>query len=149
MVMTDAERELVSVAASVAAGCELCTDVHVRDARRARASDDEIARSISVALDVREEATRVMERRGLKALGRRLFSGAEEEGPEPGSNEPSSRIEELMAVGAAYAANCESILERRRAAASSLGATEEELEAVVRLSKFIKGKAESLCCKWI
>lgn len=42
-------RELVAVACSVMARCEHCTEAHVRDARRAGASGEEISEAIVMA----------------------------------------------------------------------------------------------------
>ena len=45
--------------------------------------------------------------------------------------------------------NCETSLERHMANARAAGATEEEIGGAIDISRFIKGKADSLCCKRI
>jgi AhpD family alkylhydroperoxidase len=154
MSLSQKERELVSIGASVASGCELCTEVHVRDARKEGASDDEIATSMTRALAVRESAHRVMKRHALKVLGRRLFGVASDDPGVGGekstaTREPPKRIDALVSIAASHAVNCPGVLEEHAEAALELGVTEQEIQSVLRLSKFIKGKADSLCCKWI
>lgn len=152
MTLTEKERELISIGASIAAGCQLCIDVHVKDARRVGAAEDEIARAASDALAARDAANRVMERHTLAVLGRKLLGlRTDTVGEDRGDSaaEASTRIGELVAIAAAHAVNCEQILEEHAAAARELGVTEQEIKVALRLSKFIKGKADSLCCKWI
>jgi AhpD family alkylhydroperoxidase len=154
MSLSQKERELASIGASVASGCERCVEVHVRDARKEGASDDEIAASMTRALEVRESAARVMQRHTLNVLGRRLFGAASKE-PDAGgeecaaTGEPPKRIDALVSIAASHAVNCPGVLEKHAEAALELGVTEREIQSVLRLSKFIKGKADSLCCKWI
>jgi AhpD family alkylhydroperoxidase len=153
MSLTEKERELVSIGASIAAGCQLCTEVHVKDARKAGASEEEIAQAASDALATRDSANRVMERHTLKVLGTKLL-GRRSEVEDADSDaaveaDGATRISELVAIAAAHAVNCEEILERHATVAREIGVTEPEIKVVLRLSKFIKGKADSLCCKWI
>jgi len=154
MSLSPKERELVSLGASIASGCERCTEVHVRDAPKAGASREEIASAIKRALEVREAAQRVMRRHAVKVFGRRLFGpgpddpeGVAEEVADGG--EPPTRIGALVGIAASHAVNCPGVLEEHAEAALELGVTEREIQSVLRLSKFIKGKADSLCCKWI
>jgi AhpD family alkylhydroperoxidase len=153
MSLTEKERELVSIGASIASGCQLCTEVHVKDARKAGATEEEIARAASDAVATRNRANRVMERHTLKVLGQKLLGLRAEvepgEGEETADEDGRTRIDELVSVAAAHAVNCEQILERHAARARALGVTDREITVVLRLSKFIKGKADSLCCKWI
>jgi len=151
MPFTDKDKELISVGASIAAGCKKCTEFHVDKARRCGATDEEIELAMTDALLVRRGAEAIMERHGLKVLGRKLLQlGATDldEGADPPGVSPT-RIGELVAVAAAFAVNCETSLAQHIAAAPEVGATEEEIEATLQISKFIKGKADSYCCKWI
>jgi AhpD family alkylhydroperoxidase len=153
MSLTEKERELVSIGASIAACCQLCTEVHVKDARKAGSSEEEIAQAASDALATRDSANRVMERHTLKVLGKTLLglrSEVEEAGRDAAADgDDATRIGELVAIAAAHAVSCEPILERHAAVARELGVTEPEIKVVLKLSTFIKGKADSLCCKWI
>jgi AhpD family alkylhydroperoxidase len=106
MALTLKENELAAVGISVAAGCKPCTNYHVREVRNAQATDPEIRQSIDIAVGVRKNATEVMEGHGLRHLGgsRDVADG--------GGAERTTRMEELVAVGAAFAVNCPSSLEK-------------------------------------
>jgi AhpD family alkylhydroperoxidase len=152
MTLTRRDREFISVGVSVAAGCKPCFEVHVKEARFQGVTEDEIAHSMNLGLEVRERAQSITEEHGLRVLGRKLTrfvmrAEGNEEGSEAGA--PGPRIDELTAVACAFAVNCETSFERHRANARTTGATDEEIQEAVRISRFIKGKADSLCCKRI
>lgn len=50
-------KELVAIGASVVANCQPCLDYHVKEARKAGASDAEMADAISMARMVRKTVT--------------------------------------------------------------------------------------------
>jgi AhpD family alkylhydroperoxidase len=146
MSLTPKERELVSVGASLAAGCKLCANYHFKKVRTAGATDEEIEQAMTDAIAVRDSARRIMEWHGLKLLGRKLRG---EDSETPGEGEGTTRITELVSIAAAFAVNCTSSLEKHIEAARSLGITDDDIQAVVDLGRFIKGKADSYCCKLI
>jgi AhpD family alkylhydroperoxidase len=145
MSLTIKEKELTAVGASLAAGCKSCTDYHFKKVRGAGASDEEIKKAMTDAIAVRDEARKIMEWHGLKLLGL-MFRRAEDE--EDDAIE-TNRMTELVSVAAAFVVNCTSSLEKHLAAARDVGVTDDEIAAVVDLARFIKGKADSLCCKLI
>ncbi|UCC71628.1 MAG: carboxymuconolactone decarboxylase family protein [Gemmatimonadota bacterium] len=149
MSLTTKEKELVSVGASLAAGCKPCTNYHLRAVRKAEASDEEIERAMSHAIAVRDNARKIMERHGLKLLGRKFRRPVEEDAATAGSTEGTTRIRELVCVAAAFAVNCTSSAEKHIEAARGVGVTDDEIQAVVDIARFIRGKADSLCCKLI
>ena len=107
---------------------------------------------MTVGLGVRERAQRIMKQHGLRVLGRKLahvVRRAEEHGEANEADAPGTRIDELTAAACAFAVNCEASLEQHIARARAAGAIEEEIQESVRISRFIKGKADSLCCKRI
>ena len=146
MSLTAKEEELIAVGASLAAGCKTCTSFHFREVRGAGASDEEIERAMKVAIAVRDKAKTIMERHGFNLLGRKKLERAEDDDAHVGE---TTRIDELVSIGAAYAVNCTSSLDRHLAAARGVSVSEDEIEAVVDLARFIKGTADSLCCKLI
>lgn len=146
MSLTVKERELVAVGVSLAAGCKPCTDYHLKRVRGAGASDEEIEQAMMDAIAVRDKAKKIMQRHGFKLLGFKKGGRTEDDDDELG--EPT-RMRELVSVGAAYAVSCTSSLEEHAAAARSVGVEDNEIEAVVGLARFIRGKADSLCCKLI
>ncbi len=60
IVFTNKEKAFISISASIAAGCQPCTEYHVNGARQAGACDRSIALAAETALTVRESATRNM-----------------------------------------------------------------------------------------
>lgn len=148
MSLTTKERELVSVGASLAAGCKLCANFHYKEAQRAGGSDDEIRQAMMDAMAVRDQAKKIMERHGLKLLGLKIRrASADADAPE--SVGDTNRMTELVAVAAAFAVNCTTSLDKHLATARSVGVADDEIKEVVDLARFIKGKADSLCCKRI
>ena len=131
------ERELVAVGASVAAGCMPCTDFHVVAARRAKAMDEDIRQAIADALCVRRSAAEVMEAHGLSHLGDTSLA------EECGCSGKTTRIKELISIGAAFAVNCTLNLEKHLAAAATVEITADEVQSVVELAGLIKGQAVS------
>lgn len=135
MALTFKEKELVNIGASVATGCKPCTDYHFEKVREAGASDEEIEQAISDALAVRDSAREIMESHGLSHLG--IAKSVEDSS----RAYRTTRIQELVAVGAAFAVNCTTNLEKHLAAAQSLGITEDEIRSVLEAALFIKGEA--------
>ncbi len=148
MSLTHKEKELVSVGASLAAGCKLCANFHFKEVQRAGASDDEIRQAMMDAIAVRDKARSIMERHGLKLLGLKFRRAAADEDDAESVGE-TDRMKELVSVAAAFAVNCTSSLDKHLAGAQSVGVTVDEIQEVIDLARFIKGKADSLCCKRI
>ncbi len=152
MTLNRRETEFISVGVSVAAGCKNCFESHVSEARFQGVSEDELLQSMNIGLDVRERAQAISEEHGLSVLGRKLTQlvGRTQEGERRDAEAPpGTRIEELTALASAFAVNCETSLNRHQANARTAGATDEEIQEAVRISQFIKGQADSLCCKRI
>jgi AhpD family alkylhydroperoxidase len=136
MAITSKEKELAAVAIAIAAGCNPCTDFHVKRAHEVGASDAEIKQAMTDALSVRRGAADIMEAYGLARLG----------GPEPEAPAQSgvtNRMKELVCTGAAFGVNCVTCLKIHLEAAESVGIPHEDITAIVKLAAFIKGKAAS------
>jgi len=137
MSLTLKEKELVAVGGSIAAGCIPCTNYHMKKVKEAEATEAEIRQAIEIAAETRRETAEIMMAHGLRQLG--IVSHAEH----PASAEEASRIEELIAIGAAFAVNCTSTLKHHLKASGRAGISQDEVEEVAKLAKFIKGKAAS------
>lgn len=138
MAITVREKELSAVGISVAAGCKPCTNYHVKAARKAGASPEEIAQSVNVALSVRALATEIMRNHALSRL--------EETEPVAVPDFPggaTSRLIELVRVGAAFGVNCVSILEKQLGAAATVGISQQEIAEIIRFAMMIKERAAS------
>lgn len=133
--LSQKEKELIAIGASVAAGCVPCTQYHARVVRRAGASDAEIAGAVDAALRVRAEARGVMAQVASEALG----MPAQAEAPQPAV--PGERVAQLVTLAAAVAANCPALFERLAAACRAAGVTEPEIRLAVGLAQMTRAKA--------
>jgi AhpD family alkylhydroperoxidase len=140
MSITVMEKELIAVGISVAAGCKPCTDYHLKAARRSGALDDEIEQAIADAMAVREDATRIMEDYALGQLDEPVTDNDPARGED---TEETDRMITAVSLGAAFAVNCTSSLQRYLAAAESVDIPPEDIEKIVKLAVFIKGRAVS------
>lgn len=129
--MNRKEQELIAVFASVAAGCEPCTQHHVKAAREAGADPAELRRMVETALTVRERATRRMAAVAWGELG------VPAEGPTcAGASLP--RLEALAAAACALAASCGSGVPGFLAEAVRAGAAERDAEVALGIARQIK-----------
>ncbi len=137
MTLTPKEKVLVGVGISVAAGCKPCTDSVVESAREAGADDDEIRRAVNDAIGVRRSATEIMAAHGLRHVGETHGTACCDDAEE------TTRMKELVSMGAALAVNCTSNLEKHLKSGGTVGITEDEVKVVAGLAAFIKNKAAS------
>ncbi len=131
------EKELAAVGISVAAGCKPCTDYHLKAVREAGASEGEVERAVAQALDIRRSALVLMEHHAWNRLGKGSQGDAGDQSGE------TSRVQELVAIGAAFAVNCTASLDQHLAAAKTVGIGDREVRVVAELASFIKGVAAS------
>lgn len=145
MSLSNKEKELAAVGASIAAGCRPCTNYHFKKARAERASDEEIKQAMLDAIAVRDRARQMMKSLSFRLLGLKL--GPAEVGEKVEGE--ASRMTELVSVAAAYAVNCKLSLKKHLEGARALGIENDEIKDVLELARFIKGRADSYCCKII
>ena len=133
--LSQKERELVAVGASVAAGCVPCTQYHVNAVQAAGAATDEITRAVNAADRVKARAKEMMVRIANQALG--LAAEAE-----PSCcADPSDRMTALVSIAAAVAANCPSLLPQHVEAGRTVGIREDEIHLVIRIAQMVRAKA--------
>ncbi len=137
MSLTLKEKELVAVGSSIAAGCKPCTNHHMKKVKETEATEGEIRQAIEIAAEIRHNAAEIMLAHGLRRLG--VLDDAEYLAPA----DETSRVKELIAIGAAFAVNCTSTLEHHLKAGGEAGISRGEVEEVAKLAQFIKGKAAS------
>lgn len=65
--LSDQDQELIGIGVSIAAGCQPCTNFHLRATRTAGANDAEISRALSCALSVTDLETHIRAARELGA----------------------------------------------------------------------------------
>ena len=129
--LTEKEKELIAIGASVAAGCRPCTEYHVKTARSAGACDRSLTLAVEAALAVRASATRTMDEWAGQCQGARppLDDGFRAE---------KRLIAELTAVAAAFAVNSVPDLKARLQSACEGGATPEQIRSTIALAGMIK-----------
>src|SRR5574342_1013408 len=96
--LTQKEKELIAVAASIASGCVPCTMHHVKAVREAGASEAEVLGATRIALDVRDNATEMMAEVAQGNLNYEYPGKAQ-------SGSLEQPIDNLIAMGAALACN--------------------------------------------
>jgi AhpD family alkylhydroperoxidase len=131
--LTARERELVALAASVAAGCRPCTEYHVAQARSASVDDDDLREAVAAAFRVREDC-----RAEMAELARRLVGG-----PEAGTAARSAGglLDELMCLAASFAVNSSHGFERHLENAMAAGATRREIAVAVSIARAVRTTA--------
>lgn len=131
--LSDKDRELISIGASIAAGCQPCTNFHLRAARIAGASDAEISQAVNDALSVSRHATEVMAQLTAEHAGAPISDADWQKNP---------LISELVSVSAASAVNSALDLKTHIAAARKLGATKGQILSAIKIASAIKSTAE-------
>ncbi len=129
--LTQKEKELVAVGASIAAGCQPCSAHHFKTARAAGAAKAEIRQAVDDALCVRDGATKIM-----ASFAKKHLDG--ESNTEVLSCSEKPLIGELVAASAALAVNCVASLETHLAIARRLGATERQIQTALGVARAIK-----------
>ncbi len=135
MAITPREKELIAVGISVAAGCRPCTNYHIKKARIEGAGDVELSGAIVEAINVRYRAADTMK---AHALGHVHM-------PTPGYITENigkrNRLNEMLAIGAAFGVNCVTTLEKHLAVAEERGITPAEIREIIKLGNLIKNRA--------
>ncbi len=131
--LSDKDRELVSIGASIAAACQPCAKFHLRAARMAGAGDAEISQAVNKALSVGRHAAEVMAQIGALHT-EALTSGT-------GATE-NSLLGELVSISAACAANSIPDLDTHTAEARRLGATDGQILTAIKIAGAVKQTAE-------
>ncbi len=134
-ILTQKEKKLVAIGASIAAGCQPCTGHYFKAVRQAGATEAEIRQAVDAALCVRNSATKIMAGLAEEYLG----NGRAAEEP-CCSSKPL--IGELVSIGAALAVNCATNLETHLQAARTVGATERQIQTALGVARAIKKVAE-------
>ena len=133
--LSQTEKELVAVGASVAAGCVPCTQYHVKAVQAAGATTEEIARAVDAALCVKDSTKGIMRQVAREALG--LPAGDE---PACCAN-PADRLTELVSIAAAVAVNCPTNFRRHVETGRTVGVRDDEIQLAIGLAKMIRARA--------
>jgi len=128
------EKELVAVAASIAGGCLPCTVHHIKTVREAGASQAEVLGAISIALDVRDNATEIMAEAAQGNLNYE-YPG------KPRSGSMEQPIDDLVAIGAALACNSVAGLEYHLTTARAAGVSTRKIQTAMGIARAIRKEA--------
>ena len=132
--LSQKDKELVAVAASIASGCLSCTTYHIKALRESGASELEILGAIRIALDVRDNATEIM---AEAAQGNLIYEY-------PGNKQSSSLkqpIHDLIAIGAALACNSVAGLEYYLTVARTTGTSTRQIKTSMGIAQAIRNEA--------
>ncbi len=138
--LTDAEKELVAIGAAIGAGCQPCTQYHVRAALKVGLTAEDIGRAVNEAQAVRQEGGTA-----VSNVGRRVLGVGEEQAQWDG--QPSDRPLSLVYIGSAAGCNAGSLLARYLEAAGGLGLSPEELGEALGIAQVVKERAADFLCK--
>ena len=130
--LTDAQREFVAIGAAIGAGCQPCTQYHVRAALKAGLSPEEIRWAIDEGQVVRQEGGVAVANVGRRHLG------LQEE--EPRNGLPSEGQQVLVYIGSATGCNAGGLLARYLEVAGGLGFSAEQLGEAVQIAQVVKEK---------
>ena len=140
--LTEKEKEIIAIGASVAAGCRPCTEHHIKTARAAGVCDRSLTLAVETGLVVRESATRAMDEWAAHCQGARAQVDS-------GFREEKRRFAELTAVAAAFAVNSVPDLKARLEAARECGATLEEIRFTIAMAGIIRKTSEEKLADFI
>jgi AhpD family alkylhydroperoxidase len=130
--LSDAQREFVALGAAIGAGCQPCTQYHVRAALKAGLSREEILRALDQAQAVRQEGGVAVANVG------RTMLGLGEEALGEGCLCDASQA--LVYIGSAAGCNAGGLLARYLEGANGLGLSAEELSEAVQIAQAVKEK---------
>ncbi len=133
-ILTQKEKELVAIAASIASGCVPCTMHHTKAVREAGASEAEVLSAIRIALDVRDYATEMMAETAHGNL-HDAYPGKTQSGS------VEQPIDQLIAMGAAFACNSVAGVEYYWAKAKEAGASTRQMLVVIGIVRGIRKSA--------
>src|SRR5512134_1626819 len=133
-ILTQKEKELVAVAASIASGCVPCTIHHLKVVREAGASEAEILGVTRIALDVRDNATEMMAEAAQGNLNYEYPGKAQ-------SGVLEQPLDDLVAIGAALACNSVAGLEYYLTAAKAAGASTRQIQTAIGVAQAIREEA--------
>lgn len=133
--LSEKERALISLAASVGSGCRPCTAHHVKSVRAAGACERSIRLAVETALSGRASATAAM---AEWAVG---CQGCTPE-VDPPFRAGKRLVTELMSIATAVAVNSARDLEAHLDTAQQRGATAEQIRSAIGIARQIQQVAQ-------
>ena len=128
------DKELIAVAASLAAGCIPCTEHHSVAVREAGASESEVRWAAAIGMAVKRRSLAVMGTLATERLG--LDGSRVDAAPDLAVDE--TPLAPLVTVAAAVAAHCVPAIEESVAHARRLGWAERDLRRALGVGRMIR-----------
>ncbi len=128
------EAHLVSLAASIAAGCVPCAGYYIERARQGGVPDDELRGAIAVAESIRVRAIEDCVTRARRRLG----DPVEEPAPMPTPNDDASLF---LSVAAAYAVNAYALVTQLFDRARAANVTSARLLEAIQIARGVRNMA--------
>ena len=132
--LSQQEKELVGLGASVGAGCHPCVDYHLKAAKKAELDHDRLRTAITSAQLVAAQAA--------EDLARHLQRQLDVEDLTPGA--AAALDTTLAALGAAIGANDRTNIERHMTAAAALGVTRPHLQQAIDVANAVQTNAAAI-----
>lgn len=139
MALDQKDKELVAIGASVGALCRPCIEHHIPAGRDAGLTEPELARAAGVA-----EATHRIAAELLFGRTRELLRSGEVPAGAAAQVEPTSQLDELVALGASIGANCHPLLEQHIAGALQQGLTEGQVRSAIKMAEIVQQHAAEI-----
>ncbi len=136
MALEQQDKELVAIGASIGALCRPCIEHHIPAGRDAGLTERELARAVEVAQATHRIATELLFQRSDE-----LLRSTDAPAGVPVPAEPSSRLDELAALGASIGANCHPLLEQHVAGALQRGLTASQVRSAIKMAEFVQQHA--------
>ncbi len=129
------DRHLAYLGASIASGCRPCTKFHLKRSSEMGLTEEEINKSIALAISIRSTATQSME---MLACNQKTGNSIKEE-----IQGSINRNEILVGIAATYSINFPSGLENYLRKGRDLGITNSELTEIIKISKSVIDMAKA------
>ncbi len=139
MALDQKDKELAAIGASIGTGCLPCIEHHIPAGRDAGLTEPELAPAVEVA-----DATHRIAAELLFGRSRELLHGAEAPASVPLQAEPTSRPDELVALGASVGANCHPLLEQHIAGALKQGLTASQVRSAIKMAEIVQQHAADI-----
>lgn len=139
MALDQKDKELVAIGASIGALCRPCIEHHIPAGRDAGLTEPELARAAGVA-----EATHRIATELLFGRTRELLSSGEAPAGMAAQVEPTSQLDELVALGASIGANCHPLLEQHVAGALQQGLTTGQVRSAIKMAEIVQQHAAEI-----
>ncbi len=138
MALDQKDKELAAIGASIGALCRPCIEHHIPAGRDAGLSETELARAVEVAEDTHRIAVTLLFRRSHELLRAQPPTGA------AARQKPTSRLHELVALGASIGANCHPLLEQHVAGALREGLSPGQVRSAIKMAQIVQQHAAEI-----